>query len=57
MRLPLPLCPFNRHAPQRDRAKWDGLNFVSSCRFCKARIRRLSQGHWKRDWLENRETE
>jgi hypothetical protein len=57
MRLHLPLRPFNRHVPRRDRAKWDGLNFVSSCRFCKASIRRLEQGRWKRDWLESRKVD
>jgi hypothetical protein len=55
MRLRLPLCPFDRHAPRRDRAMWDGLNFVSSCRFRKAPIRRLEQGRWKRDRLESQE--
>ena len=52
MRLRLPLCWFNRHVPNRNRAKWDGLHFISTCRFCGARIRRREHGHWEKDWMD-----
>lgn len=51
MRKPeFPLCWFNRHTPIRDRAKWDGTHFVSTCRFCGSGIRRRSAGRWLKDW-------
>jgi hypothetical protein len=49
-RLDLPLCWFNRHAPIRDRAKWDGTHFVSKCRFCGTAIRRRTTRQWHKDW-------
>ncbi|MFM5908096.1 MAG: hypothetical protein ACKOPO_11025 [Novosphingobium sp.] len=47
-----PLCWVNRHAPLRNRTRWDGNNFISKCRFCDADIRRLEHGGWRREWLE-----
>lgn len=55
MRLRLPLCWFNRHVPRRNRAKWDGAHFTSTCRYCNADIRRREQGRWEKDWLESSE--
>lgn len=51
MALRLPLCLFNRHAPHRNRVKWDGLNFVGPCRYCKRAIRKEHHGSWRKDWL------
>ncbi len=48
----LPLCLFNRHAPVRSRARWDGLSFVSTCRWCHAHIRRDPDGRWMKDWVK-----
>lgn len=48
----LPLCLFNRHTPLRKRVKWDGLNFVGTCRFCKHPIRKQHHGGWQKDWIE-----
>ncbi|NOW44772.1 hypothetical protein FHW96_000918 [Novosphingobium sp. SG751A] len=53
MKLDLPLCLFNRHAPRRSRVKWDGLNFVGACRFCKKPIRRMDKGRWVQDQMES----
>jgi len=50
--LALPRCLFNRHTPDRHQAKWDGYNFVSTCKNCGAKIRRVSHNNWKRDWFE-----
>jgi hypothetical protein len=52
MKLDLPLCLFNRHAPRRSRVKWDGLHFVGSCRFCSKPVRRLDKGRWVKDWMD-----
>ena len=52
MRIRLPLCLFNRHAPVRNRAKWDGLSFVSTCKWCDTRIRRNPDGRWMKDWVD-----
>ena len=46
MAFRLPLCLFNRHAPNRHKVKWDGLNFVGTCRYCKASIRKSTPKHW-----------
>lgn len=54
MKIRFPLCLFNRHAPQRNRVKWDGLNFVGHCRFCKRDIRKKHYGSWHKDWLADR---
>lgn len=51
MALRLPLCLFNRHAPNRNRVKWDGLNYIGTCRFCKRTIRKQHHGNWRKDWL------
>ncbi|HZU63652.1 MAG TPA: hypothetical protein VFF98_08210 [Novosphingobium sp.] len=51
MALRLPLCLFNRHAPDRNRVKWDGLHFIGKCRFCGKPIRRRDKGRWEKDWL------
>ena len=47
----IPLCLFNRHRPVREGVVWDGLNYVSNCRFCGKAIRRKSRGKWLRDWM------
>ena len=52
MRAILPLCLFNRHVPRRNRARWDGLSFISTCRWCNARIRRDPDGRWMQDWVD-----
>lgn len=54
MKIKFPLCLFNRHAPQRGRVKWDGLNFVGHCRFCKRHIRKKHYGGWHKDWLADK---
>ena len=51
MALRLPLCLFNRHAPTHNRVKWDGFNFVSTCRYCAQPIRRKEKGQWRKEWL------
>ena len=53
MTFRLPLCLFNRHAPNRNRVKWDGLHFVSTCRYCSKPVRRLDKGRWRADWMQN----
>ena len=55
MRLRLPLCLINRHAPRRNRARWDGLSFVSTCSWCDTRIRRDRDGRWMKDWVDTEE--
>jgi hypothetical protein len=52
MALRFPLCLFNRHAPLRARVKWDGLNFVGTCRFCKRDIRKQHHGGWQKEWMD-----
>ena len=47
----LPFCLVNRHTPDRHRAKWDGLNFVSRCKACGTRIRRREERVWQKDWI------
>lgn len=47
----LPLCRFNRHSPDRGKAEWDGLNFVSTCVRCGEPIRRKQHKVWEREWL------
>ncbi len=54
-RIYLPLCLFNRHAPTHNRAKWDGMHFISICRFCGKNIRRREKGFWQKDWCEEGE--
>jgi hypothetical protein len=49
MMLPMPLCLFNRHKPNRARAKWDGVDFVGTCRHCGTHIRRKEHKHWIAD--------
>lgn len=53
MALRLPLCLFNRHTPNRHRVKWDGLNFVGTCRFCKSPIRKVEHRGWRKEWMVN----
>jgi len=50
----LSLCLFNRHKPYRSRVKWDGYHFVGTCRHCGKSIRRLENGGWRKDWLEQK---
>jgi hypothetical protein len=45
------VCAFNRHVPNDKHAWWDGLNYVSECAKCGAKIRRVKRGDWRRDWL------
>lgn len=40
------MCWFDRHAPLRDDAKWDGKYYVSPCKFCKKPIVRRERGIW-----------
>jgi hypothetical protein len=47
-----PLCIFNRHTPSRRLAKWDGFNYVSTCKICGKQVRRRDSGRWLKDWLE-----
>ena len=51
MSIRSPLCFFNHHTPNRHRAKWDGLNFVSKCKGCGKEIRRRDSGRWEKDWI------
>jgi hypothetical protein len=53
MALNLPLCIFNRHTPNRHRVKWDGLNFVGTCRFCKSPIRKIDRRGWRKEWMSD----
>lgn len=46
-RLWIPLCWFDRHAPSRDDAKWDGKYYVGACKFCTKPIVRRDRGTWK----------
>ncbi|MEZ5744884.1 MAG: hypothetical protein R3D89_14470 [Sphingomonadaceae bacterium] len=50
--VPFPLCFLNKHLPNRRAAKWDGYNYVTSCRHCGAKLRRKSSKDWRPDWLE-----
>lgn len=51
----IPRCMFNRHAPRRSQARWDGLNFVSTCKHCDKPIRRVEHGVWKLEWMDGAE--
>jgi hypothetical protein len=48
------LCLFNKHSPKRETTRWDGLNYVGTCRHCGRKIRRKSRSNWKRDWVPGR---
>lgn len=50
-RTPLSLCLFNRHAPDRHAAVWDGTHYVSRCLHCGKRVRRKARNEWRADWL------
>ena len=41
------MCWFDRHAPVRDDAKWDGKYYVGPCRFCGKPVVRRGRGIWK----------
>lgn len=43
----LPLCWFNRHAPDRRQIRWDGYQYVSNCRYCGKRIFRQAPKTWR----------
>ncbi|MBC2667070.1 hypothetical protein H7F51_16245 [Novosphingobium flavum] len=45
-RMLFPLCWFNRHAPVRERSKWNGRHYVSLCRHCGQPIHRRERGVW-----------
>lgn len=56
MRTFYTLCIFDIHYPPASRsskgkriAEWDGISFVSKCRFCRKNIRRQVHGGWKID--------
>ena len=57
MALRLPLCLFNRHAPRRNKVRWDGLNFVGTCRFCSKPIRKVNEKIWRRDTTPKQDAE
>ena len=40
------LCLFNRHQPDRNRVKWDGLDYLATCRSCGKPIRRIRHKLW-----------
>lgn len=52
LREKIPLCWFNRHEPARDNVEWDGYNYVSTCRHCRAAIRRREKHRWEKDWMK-----
>jgi hypothetical protein len=43
------LCLFDKHAPIRATAHWDGEGYIGECRYCGRKIRRHSRGNWKND--------
>ena len=46
------LCFFNRHEPVRTDVRWDGSNYVGSCRLCGEKIRRQKHNLWRLEWLK-----
>jgi hypothetical protein len=48
----IPLCWFDRHAPDRDAVEWDGYDYVGNCRHCRTTIRRRGRKDWKKDWKQ-----
>jgi len=46
--LPVRLCLFNRHAPVRAEAQWDGEQYTGTCRHCGEAILRKDRGVWKK---------
>lgn len=44
-------CRFNRHAPNRHKASWDGQHFVGHCKGCGIAIRRTGKALWRKEWL------
>ena len=57
----LPVCMLNWHQPDRRRARWDGFNFITTCRSCGSNLRRLERGRWfdkgrwKKEWMVEKE--
>ncbi|WP_144039887.1 hypothetical protein [Novosphingobium sp. TH158] len=47
----LSFCWLNRHTPTRDRARWDGTHFISTCRNCGKPIRRVTSKVWRKEWM------
>lgn len=47
-RMRIPLCLFDRHAPVREDAHWNGKNYTGTCRHCGRDIVRRSRGVWKK---------
>ena len=41
------LCLFNRHRPDRNRVKWDGKDYIATCRSCGRPIRRIRHKQWQ----------
>ncbi|WP_206238462.1 hypothetical protein [Novosphingobium terrae] len=48
MVLRLSLCLFGRHIPRRSRVKWDGTQFIATCRSCECAIHRKRKGGWRK---------
>jgi len=45
------LCLFDKHTPKRSSTHWDDVSYAAVCKSCGTKIRRLSRGKWKRDWI------
>jgi hypothetical protein len=41
------LCLFNRHDPDRQKARWEGLHYVGKCRHCGRDIYRRKAKTWR----------
>jgi hypothetical protein len=53
--LPQPLlCALNRHDADRQRAKWDGLHYVSQCKGCGRPVYRVTHRTWRRLGLRDK---
>ena len=39
-------CLFNRHVPDTDAARWNGLYYAGTCTRCGKPIRRVRKGWW-----------
>ena len=42
------LCLFNRHTPNRNRTKWSGHFYVSTCTACGEPIHRIGKQKWRK---------
>lgn len=43
------MCLLNRHTVNRNRVKWDGLNYLGSCSHCGKSVTRMRKHVWKAD--------